>query len=232
MVERALLHCAECREPCRGDELVCPRCSERRNRSVDDDDAQSFVRRSPSALGLDAALDALERRSGERARSIDVDVNAILGGPGRVILRVVLAPKGVATPAEEVWTEPEILCDDTELGPDDRAFRLGWVERITIERGLARGRFVERYRLGLRDAAVSRETMPLLLAARLKSATLFLEAFTVQRVFVEQRDRTTCCIALFVHVLGRELDVELVGLQDPAPEDVSTLERFARAHEV
>ncbi len=224
MAEAALLRCSECNDPVPAEGLVCPRCATRRMKTVAEND-ESVVRRSPGSNNLDGALAALELRTGERAHSIDVDVNAMLGGPGHVIVRVVLAPEGPDTPLEDVWSEPELLADETELGPDERAARIGWVQRITEERNLREGKLVERYRLGLRDGVIDRATIPLLLGARLKSATLFLEGFTRGEVFIDRHEDTARCNARFLHPRGRELIVELIAVPDD-PGDVAELERF------
>jgi hypothetical protein len=190
---------------------------------------ESVVRRTPGANGLDAALAALELRTGERVHSIDVAVNAILGGPGHVVVRAVLAPDGPDTPLEDVWGEPELLADESDLGPDERAARLGWAQRLTEERGLKVGKLDERYRLGLRDDAVDGETIPLLLGARLKSATLFLEGFSFAGIFVDAPDAqptTARCTALFRHPRGRELKVELITIPDADDAARALLARF------
>ncbi len=228
MSEAALLRCSECNDPVPATQLVCPRCSTRKMATISEND-ESVIRRTPGSNSLDAALAALELRAGERAHSIDVEVNAILGGPGHVIVRVVLAPEGPDTPLEDVWGEPEVLSDDAELGPDERAARLGWVQRMTDERGLRPGKLEERYRLGLRDDAVDAETIPLLLGARLKSATLFLEGFTLDHLFVdapESHPTTARCTALFRHARGRELNVELIAVPDADDAARALLDAF------
>lgn len=228
MSEALLLRCSQCDEPCVGDDIVCSSCSERRLRAVEDADAESSVRRTLGGHGLDAALATVERRSGEKVRSFELEIHAVLGGAGRLVVRAQLAADGPRTPIEDVWEGPELLVEESDVGPDERAARLEWVRRISAERRLDPPRIVERYRLEASPTSrrLTVDSVPLLLAARLKSATLFLEGFELAGVSVERAGPLAACVARFRHPLGRELTVELLAVEDGAIQ--RELDRFAQ----
>lgn len=213
MAELAQLPCSRCQQPCDPNELGCRTCSENERLSSVPDEPLSGLHAIPSLHPFDDELAQVEASVGEVAQQLHVEIDALLGAEGTLLLTVQTAVDGPFTPPEDVWTEPQQVARCVGISADERASRVAWVKRVTTERGLLAPRIEERYRLGGHDFAGDSDTLPLLLSARLRRAQLFLEGFDLAECSLARGNDTILrCMARFTHPRGRVLHIELIAI--------------------
>ncbi len=126
-------------------------------------------------------LRRVEKESGESAYQMVVEADGVLGGDRTLRVAVITAPGGPEAAPEDVWSDAVDLAV-LPLAPDGRIdARVAWAQAVTAERKLLPPQVRERYRLGMRGFAGEPDALPMLLAARLRMATLALEGATPTR---------------------------------------------------
>jgi len=215
-VSANMSQCARCGEPCDAFDLVCNRCSETRVRAALP--ASDAPPEDQSDATLDERLGRLEQLAGEKAYRLVVMVDGTLGGESTVILSVLTAPDGPATPPEDVWAEPAVLATFECATSAVVGTRLKTAMRMTSERKLHPPEIRRRLRVGTRGFMGEPAAAGMLLDARLHMARLALEPRRAQSTRLEEAGGT-------VHVL-----VEFAEQATVTPEaEVTVVELFSEA---
>ncbi len=173
-----------------GDDLVCAECSITRVRAVQPD-LDSVVRLKSerpqdapfneldvALLGdmvYDEQLDRAEQKGGEHAWGLVVRVRGSLGGDVSLSIEVLLTPDGPATPHEDVWGEPVVLAKVPTATRESIGDRIAWARHTTKLRQLQPLDIDERHAVARRGFHGGPDGLPMLLAARLRLATLGFE---------------------------------------------------------
>lgn len=168
-----MTQCARCGEPCDAHDLVCNRCSETRVRAALP--ASDVPPEEQSDATLDERLTQIERMAGEKAHRLVLTVDGALRGESTVVVAVLTAPDGPATPPEDVWAEPAVVAT-FECGTSDvAAARVQMATRLSADRGLHPPEVRRRLRVGTRGFMGDPAAAGMLLDARLHMARLALE---------------------------------------------------------
>ncbi|GEM_PF-4034855 len=163
------------------DDLVCERCSITRVRSVLSDDTLVEPPFNPLEVALlgdlvyDEQLELAEQKGGERVWGLVVRVRGSLGGGVSLSVEAQLAPEGADTPAEDLWGEPVVLAKLPTATRESIGDRIAWARHTTKVRGLRPLDIDERQTVARRGFLGGPDGLPMLLAARLRLATLEFE---------------------------------------------------------
>lgn len=188
-----MTHCARCGEPCQAHDLVCNRCSETRVRAAlpaDEPEEQSDIT-------LDERLARVEQEAGEKAYQIVLTIDGALGGESTVVVAVLTAPDGPATPPEDIWADPVVVatfeCGTSEVV----AARVQLVTRLSAERKLHAPEVRRRLHVGTRGFMGDPAAAGMLLDARLHMARLALEPLQVSGARLEETNDTLLVLVEF-----------------------------------
>lgn len=223
--------CLRCGGQHDGDDLVCARCSITRVRAAlpaDDLVEAPFNELDVALLGdmvYDEQLERAEQKAGEQAWGIVVRVRGSLGSDASLSVEALLAPDGPSTPPEDLWGEPVVLAKLPTATRESIGERIAWAHHISKVRGLRPVDVDERHSLARRGFLGDAGGLALLLAARLRLATLGFEGVRNAPVVSFVRDEGDIqVLSCEVHVPAvdreRAIVVELFAMEGK-PVDAS-----------
>jgi hypothetical protein len=217
-VSANMTQCARWGEPCEPHDLVCNRCSETRVRAALP--ASDVSPDEQSDATLDERLTRIEELAGEKAYRLTLTIDGALGGESTVVVAVLTAPDGPATPPEDVWAEPAVVAT-FECGTSDVvAARVQMVTRLSADRGLHAPEVRRRLRVGTRGFMGDAAAAGMLLDARSHMARLALDPRRAGAARVEEAGGTLAVLVEFS-------DDEASAGEQPAPATV--VEIFSEA---
>ena len=170
--------CLRCGGSNESDDLVCMDCSQTRVRAVlpnTDLVEPPFSEMDAALFGdifYDEQLEMAEAKAGETAWGLIVRVREQMGGDTSLWVEAQLAPEGPATPPEDLWGGPVVLAHLHTATRESVRERIEWARHTTTVRHLRPVDIEERRVLARRGFLGAPDALPLLLAARLRLASL------------------------------------------------------------
>ena len=215
-VSANITHCARCNEPCEAHDLVCNRCSESRIRVTLP--ASDVLPEEQGDATLDERLTRIEQIAGEKAHRLVLTIDGALGGESTVVVAVLTAPDGPATPAEDVWAEPAVVATFECGTPEVVAARVHNAARLSEERTLQPPEVRRRLRVGTRGFMGDPTAAGMLLDARFHMARLALEPRRPREARVEDHGGTMRVLVDFADDAAPEAPVVVELFSEAAPK--------------
>ncbi len=226
VVSPNMSQCARCGEPCEANDLVCNRCSETRIRATLP--ASDAPPEEQSEARLVERLEKIEQLAGEKAYRLAVAIDGSLGGESTLVLSVVTAANGPATPAEDVWAEPAVLATFECATQEAVSARLTTAQRLTRDRDLQSLEVSRRLRVGTRGFMGEASAAGMLLDARLHMARLALESYRALGAHLEYAGGTVRVLVDFTNKAqaDEQMTVELFSEAAASPALRESLEAW------
>ncbi len=216
--------CLRCGGAHEGDDLVCERCSTTRVRAALPNDElveAPFNDLDVALLGdmvYDEQLDRAEARANEKAWGLVVRMRGGVGTDASLSVEAVLSVDGPSTPAQDLWGAPVVLAKLASATRESIRDRIAWARHTTQLRHLHPVDIDERHSLARRGFLGAAEGLPMLLAARLRLATLDFEGVaTAPIVAIVQKEAEIEVLTCEVHLpapdeRGRPIVIELLSM--------------------